>query len=267
MSELIDLLKASGPLLIFGGFVFLGKHIVAYIFKDLLEIRKSESQKEIEKYKIELRTEEERNRKQFEWDKSKYEFELKKNLDLAINKYQIDTIKINRVLPLIERINQTLEYQASLFSEYFHIIINKGNPEYLNDKKIKSHTEFMELFGQISFYLPAEIKGILDHLLLIVSNKLLDGYGFYKSYNLIKKDEDRVSFLTDCRKYYFKYSNAYFDLISLYAQEFDIRYQNDEKIIAILKTYNISPTNFKLTDDSINVNDIERLVLLSNYRN
>jgi hypothetical protein len=256
MDKLIELFMASGPsVLLLAACIFWGKNLIEYFFKETVELKKQELNQEFEKFKLTIKNQE---------DDYRHRLEMEKNYTL--NKYQIENIKVNRVLPIVEEFSENIKLKRVLFGTYLNVLLNKGNPENYENKRIEIHTKLLELSGKVDIYIPFELKKIMDRLILLVSNSFHDGNEFDSNFLQVYQIENKEVLFHDCLSYLKIYWEAYYEMISLYIQEFSIKSKGDERIVAILGKHKINPETYDIIHDTIDIQKIENLVLLSDLR-
>lgn len=267
MDKLVELAITSGPavLLITAG-IFWGKNIIEYFFKETIEIKKQELKQEFEKFKLTIAAEEQEYKHRLDLELAKFNQESQKETNFTLNKYQIESIKINRVLPNLEEFSENVKQMHVLFNSYINALENRVDYSSKENARVDIHIKMLAISGKIDIYIPYELRKIINRMILLISNSFMDGRIFSEIYKQEIVDKPRAVFLAECQKYLSHYRNAYYEIVGLYVQEFSILSRGDKRIEQILEINKIEPKEFNIIDTEIDVINIENLLLLNEYK-
>jgi len=267
MDKLIELFYTSGPsVLVVAALIFFGKNIIEYFFKETVEIKKQELDQELESFRLKLKYEEDNHKLKLDQEMLRFDAELKKEINFQTNRYQIETIKINRVLPFLEELSEQIKLSKSFYLTYFNVLANRGNPAQYEATRLEIHSKLLQLSGKLDIYIPYELKKIINILIKIISNSVVDGKVFAEIYKQESTDYHRQVFLENCLTYLKCYWNSYYEIVTLYTLEFNIKAKADTRIIDILQTNDIDIQTFEILNTQIDTEIIEKLIMFREYR-
>ncbi len=85
-------------------------------------------------------------------------------------KLEVETIKLNRVLPGLEEINLQIANHRMMYTTYVHACVNnEGLRPGLEDMRLEADKKIINEIYKISIYLPPEMRMILNELRRMVS--------------------------------------------------------------------------------------------------
>lgn len=178
--------------------------------------------------------------------------------DLAVKKAEFESTKLNKALPLLERMNGLIYKHNMLFSEYMRMTLNNTDrPDYLETERLKVDKEMIEVLSALSIYLPFEFRVFIVTLRKIVScsfakTKVL--YGCLKSIGPVK---DQVHSINE------SYSNTidcFHSLCGKYVGSED----NEFTYVEILKKFGFNEGAWPIMDTAISAL-VWKFVLLPEY--
>lgn len=134
--------------------------------------------------------------------------------DLAVKKAEFESVKLNKALPLLERMNGLIYTHNMLFSEYMRATLNNFNGlDSWESERVKVDTEMIEVLSALSIYLPIEFRGFIVTLRKIVSCSFRDTKVIYGCLNSIGPVEDQVRSIQES---YFKAIDCFHSLCGKY---------------------------------------------------
>ena len=90
--------------------------------------------------------------------------------DLALKQAEFEKVKLERVLPLFEKVNSAVTEHNMIFNTYIHYILNNcGSNEKLEEERLKSDEKMIDAISSISIYLPDEFRQLVYKLRMVVS--------------------------------------------------------------------------------------------------
>lgn len=120
---------------------------------------------------------------------------------------EVETIKLNRVLPGLEEINLQIANHRMMFTTYIHACVNnEGLRSGMEDMRLEADKKIINEIYKISIYLPPEMRIILNELRRIVScswKNPIDIHCFIKQSifdkeQIFEKAQDLYSLYHDC---------------------------------------------------------------------
>lgn len=151
LTTIFDLLKALGAyssvfaLIIISVFV-LWKYVLKSVFEDW-------SKNRLEIKKIEITN----------------ALDIQKNL--ILKQAEFEMLKLNRILPELERLNSNFYNHWLMFNTYVSYIVNKAVlPEGFESKRLELDKQMVDSITQLSIYLPSDFRLLINKLRLLASN-------------------------------------------------------------------------------------------------
>lgn len=90
--------------------------------------------------------------------------------DVILRDIEFEKIKLERVLPLIEKINGTIYEHRMLYNSYINLIANKGEwPKSWEEERVKLDKQIIESISAIGIYVPDEFRKLLLQIRIVVS--------------------------------------------------------------------------------------------------
>ncbi|MGM1055473.1 MAG: hypothetical protein ACQEWG_06265 [Bacteroidota bacterium] len=266
MDKIIELAISTGPsILILAAVIFWGKSLIQYFFSESIEIKKDELSQELEKFKLKLKYDEDRNKHLLDLEQSRINQEFINETNISLNKFQIENIKVNRVLPILEELTKEVKNLQALLSTNLNTLFNKGDSRFYEEKRVEIHTKLLDLSGKLDLYIPYEITQILNRLVLLSSNSFHNGTKYDQNYLNIYEITNKKDFFKNASEYLNDHYNVFFELISVYIQEFKVHRKNDTKILDVLKENNFSTTDYKYSTTKFDIKLIENEILLTEF--
>lgn len=153
---------------------------------------------------------------------------------LHTSQLEYESYKRERVLPKLENINEALIEHQMYYTSYLNAILNRSRlRDDFENRRVELDGLIIENKDKILFYLPKELRLLLNRLRVIVSvswNDPIIVNNIFRSYNAINIKEVCES----CQKICINYIECLYELIEEY-----IRINSEEKNYqAILRRYN-----------------------------
>lgn len=106
----------------------------------------------------------------FENDKSKKNHDLQLERELLYKEIEFEKIKLERVLPELEKINKLMYQHRITFNTHLFWIINKcGETKDIEAERVEMDGQLIEAITKISIYIPQEMRALLITYRKIVS--------------------------------------------------------------------------------------------------
>lgn len=170
--------------------IWLWKPVLQPIFNKLLEVK-------LEKYKMEI------------------QLTLNQQTEIMSRKLELEIVKLNKVIPILEDINVIITTHKSMFQSYMHSVINNGKVrENFENQRFELDKELFNKISKVSIYLPKEMRIILYEIRKIVSCSWLDTSTMYHIIRTLKLDRKEVAEKT--LDIYGAYTSCFYDMFSIY---------------------------------------------------
>lgn len=90
--------------------------------------------------------------------------------DIALKQAEFEKVKLERVLPLFEKLNAAISEHRMIFNTYISYVENKSEfPEELESKRLEEDRKMLEAISALSIYLPDEFRSLVYRLRMVVS--------------------------------------------------------------------------------------------------
>lgn len=178
--------------------------------------------------------------------------------DLAVKKAEFESVKLNKALPLLERMNGLIYKHNMLFSEYMRAVLNNidGRDDW-EEERLKVDKEMVDVLSALSIYLPVEFRAFIVTARKIVSCSFKDTkmlYGCLKSIGPVK---DQVHSINES---YFKAIDCFYSLCGKYVGS-----ENDKiTYLEILNKFGFDDSARPIMNTAISAL-VWKFVLLSEY--
>lgn len=113
-----------------------------------------------------------------DWSKNRFEIkkieitnslEIQKNLVLKQTEFEI--LKLNRILPELEKLNSNFYNHWLMFNTYVSYIINKAElPDDFEENRLTLDKQMVDCITQLSIYLPSEFRTLINRIRVLASN-------------------------------------------------------------------------------------------------
>lgn len=266
MDKLIELAISIGPnVLVLAAIIFWSKSLIQYFFSESIEIKKDELNQELEKFKLKLKYDEDKNKHLLDLEKDRLNQNFVNETNISLNKFQIENIKVNRVLPILEELTKEIKNLQALMSTNLTTLLNKGDSTVYEKNRVEIHTKLLDLSGKLDLYIPYEITKILNQLVRLSSNSFHLGTKYDPAYLAIYGITNKKEMFENAAEYLNEHYNVFFELLSVYIQEFKVSRKNDEKILDVLRENNFSTTDYKFITAKFDKTFIENEILLTEF--
>jgi len=95
--------------------------------------------------------------------------------DVALKQAEFEKVKLERVLPLFEKINAAISEHRMIFSTYISYVNNKAEfPKDLESQRLENDKKMIEAISALSIYLPDEFRRLVYRLRMVVSCYMRD---------------------------------------------------------------------------------------------
>lgn len=148
-------------------------------------------------------------------------------------KLEMETVKLNRVLPILEELNKNLVQHRIMYNTYVNWILNNGRlREGFEDERVKIDGQVIELINQVAIYLPREMRALLYSLRAVISVSWKEPEVLHR---IIKEDGlDLREIGQKTIDLYNSYTECFYEMVNAYC-----RIKNDEAVYAeILQKHN-----------------------------
>jgi hypothetical protein len=90
--------------------------------------------------------------------------------ELTLKNAEFEKVKLERVLPLLEKINSAISEHNLMFNTYAHAIANNMSyPERLEGLRLEQDKKMVSALSKISIYIPSEFRALLYQLRRVMS--------------------------------------------------------------------------------------------------
>lgn len=164
--------------------------------------------------------------------------------EAALRKMEFESIRINKAMPLIEKMNVLANAHAMVFQSYLGSIRNKlGAPKDWEKERLRIDTEFIEAMSVASIYLPREFRHHLFLMRRIFSCSLQDPIELYRSLRSAGPIHTQVDEMNDR---YNDAINCFRDMCGKYIG----MYGNDMSYSGILRQYKFDESGQPIMEGS-----------------
>ncbi|ACQ92686.1 hypothetical protein Tola_1059 [Tolumonas auensis DSM 9187] len=113
-----------------------------------------------------------------DWSKNRLEIkkiEITNSLDtqknLILKQTEFEILKLNRILPALEKLNSNFYNHWLMFNTYVSYIVNKaGLPDDFEKNRLELDRQMVDCITQLSIYLPSEFRILINKIRLLASN-------------------------------------------------------------------------------------------------
>ncbi|MBG9716495.1 hypothetical protein [Bacillus cereus] len=209
---------------------FLGKNILKPSFDNYLKFR-------LDKAKIE---------EQSRFKIAEMHEQAKINFDDRIHttKLEMETVKLNKVLPILEELNKNIVKHKIMYNTYVNWILNKGRlRKGYEDERVEIDGKVIDLINQVAIYLPREMRTILYSMRTIISVSWKEPevlHNIIIQDGLELKDVGRKAI-----DLYNLYTECFYEMVSVYC-----RIKNEEVVYSdILQKHNFDEKGRLIASD------------------
>jgi hypothetical protein len=134
--------------------------------------------------------------------------------ELVIKQTEFETVKLERVLPLLEEINGTILKHNMMFRTYTSAIVNKsGYPDNMEALRLEQDEKIIKAISSISIYIPSEFRILLYKIRRVISCSWDDSLRMYRVLREIGNTEE-VPFAAQAL--YSDLVNCYYEMCNNY---------------------------------------------------
>ena len=188
------------------------------------------------------------------WLKNKLEIrkqELSISLSLeketAIKMAEFEIVKLNRVLPLLEAVNNSIQSHKMMHQSYLNAILNKGGiADNFESERLKIDEDLVKKISELSIYLPNEFRKLLYTIRCVISCSWVEPL----TLNRVLRDIGGIKDVLDAASnLYSELTNCFFSMSAKYVGST----KNDSSYNEILKEHNLDDdTASTIRQDAIN---------------
>ncbi|PEI56595.1 hypothetical protein [Priestia aryabhattai] len=92
------------------------------------------------------------------------------NDKIHTTRLEMETVKLNRVLPILEELNKHIVKHKMIYSTYINSILNKGTfRKDFEKERLEIDGNVINLINQVAIYLPKEMRTILNSIRVVIS--------------------------------------------------------------------------------------------------
>lgn len=170
---------------------------------------------------------------------------------------EVETIKLNRVLPGLEEINLQIANHRMMYTTYVHACVNnEGLRSGMEDMRLEADKKIINEIYKISIYLPPEMRMILNELRRIAScswknpqeiNRIIKQSIFDKG-EIMAKAQDLYSLYHDCfYEMVYNYCSIgdtkfdYAEILEKYHLDKDGEYKHQDILVKFINLYILLP--------------------------
>lgn len=180
---------------------------------------------------------------------------------------EVETIKLNRVLPGLEEINLQIANHRMMFTTYIHACVNnEGFSANMETMRLEADGKIINEIYKISIYLPPEMRTILNELRRIISCSWKDPQ--HINGTIKESIFDKGEIITKSQELYSLYHNCFYEMVynycsigdtkSDYAEilkkyqfDKDVEYKNQDILIKFINLYILHPEYYSKEDQDL----------------
>lgn len=172
--------------------------------------------------------------------------QAKINFDDKIHttKLEMETVKLNKVLPLLEELNKNIVNHKIMYYTYVNWILNNGRlRKGYEDERVKIDGEVIELVNQVAIYLPREMRALLYSIRAVISVSWKEPNVLH---NIIIQDNlDIKDVGARTVDLYNSYTECFYEMVGEYC-----KIKNNEQVYSdILQKYNLDEKGKLVAND------------------